>query len=403
MIDGAYLEQPPQGVPPLERINQSLQPILAVNSAIPLIIQLQDYIRNSLPHDLSYISQPSGAMAARADQLLNGFESEEEVEAGFFRLITNLGRTPYLAQLADENIPSGLANGLHKGRYAARVKFVDPNSPYIKVIKRLTDPQYYNSLLDTAVLPANIPKTSFFWKMLIAEGKLPEIVAVLDKALVADRQFTKFQRAILGPPLAFRFMAGNALLTIPWPTGWIVSTAFNVGSLPGVFGLNYLLGNDPILSTIHASEAAFYSPTSMDETQSPGEVRESIINTSVSFNQTRNSILSRFRDVDEREKAEAAFDLIHRMRILGNMDDIQIGKAVTRARYNREAATFPKLKRVVDSLEASLGLNEVGLDKEKIIAAIEARYELSLLTARRQAQELAFQILEEERGGWLSK
>ena len=116
-----------------------------------------------------------------------------------------------------------------------------------------------------------------------------------------------------------------------------------------------------------------------------------------------NDYGERGKHFSEMVKAKKAFDSIRTLRILG-LNDREIGRVVSRARFNGKECTYPKLEKKIMEERKKWGIEDEETFR-KVVGALLARQELELYVQRHHAQRIATEQLEIASGkkGWLKR
>ncbi|MBU1070835.1 hypothetical protein KKG65_00290 [Patescibacteria group bacterium] len=347
----------------------------------PKIEKLKDYAKN-LDEKFEYLNKPVGLTAQQAELLMSKIPKEDR-DAGFDATILSLRKeTNYLDELEEVGISAALLTGLENGKYKAFVLFLAPDSIFTKGMKKKGVMACYFSILDTVVVPQKAPTSEEMWLMLATEGRLPEFVSSLDHELTHDLQWSKGQRAIM---LGLSTSQQVSYFSLLQKYGLLV--ALSVSSAIGILSrrLARKLDNDEMLAEIHAYEASASSPSAMDNPTDKFQIAGHVIH--------EYELKSRII-----EDALRAYDSIHLLRIMG-LKDKKLGELVTRARFDEDTRTFPRLEQALIERKNDWGIiNDE--DFEKVTKALLAQHDMELRFQRHRAQEVATRELRRETGKW---
>ena len=314
-----------------------------------------------LPRHLKLVSDE------RADRILG------EVVA---RLSTE---TTYLHEIGDTKIGEALACGFKGSSFGALVVWMNGDTRPGRLVERLAGGErddLYNPMFDIALILDKKPQSKDILVHMIDDGTLPEGIAALDKALTHDLQISKSQRALLYgaqsivglPVLALRFLG------VPPLVGRTVFAAFQrkVSQVlfPGLF-------NDNALSELHASEASAHSPTA---SASLSDEVEDIVTRVSERKGTKQSPDALLR----------AYAQLHALRLLG-MNDRELGTIVSRAQYNPETESYPKLDAALVERRHTDGLENDALFIQTMSHMHHAR-ELECWLLQQEARAIAIEV-----------
>lgn len=351
-----------------------------VDSDNPKIKKLKEY-KEGIEEKFNYLKKPVGLTPQQADLLMSRIPPEDR-DAGFDAAILRLRRdTKYLDELEDVGISTALVNGLEKGKYGAYTLFLNPDNFFAKILKNGSASGCYLPILDTVIIPKNPPTSEEMWLRLATEGHLPDFVNTLDHELTHDQQYTKLQRSayltISSIPTATFFAS------LPHLGGW-KSVALQQLLIATSRIATNRIKNDTMLSEIHSFNSSGNSPTSQNS--------RTINARDVAFH-----IVDNYR-IKNRDYIDAinAYNDIHTLRIMG-VNDAEIGKVVSGAKYDEKTQSFPKLvKRIMQEKERWGVTSDDTFNIVRI--ALISQHELELQYQRHQAEEIAARELQREAG-----
>lgn len=345
--------------------------------------RIKEFAQTKAPHIYEKLAKPSEIDPEKVATQVATL-SPKQVEHGFKRTVNLLLITDYFNDIEDEHLASGLLRKIDNGHYKSRLNMIKPGGWLDFLFTSVSGKEGYNPWVNMAFIVGDVPSYQDLWKSIINTGKLPPVMARIDKALVADHGYTRKQQALHFTPYVIRWAVKGSLdaLVGPWAG---IPFSFLSGK-PAIDIGEWLFRNDPRLTIVHGDEAVFYSPTFFDE--------------SVTATEFAGMIADQFDQADQ-EKVKAAFYEIHKLRVLGtengsdtqNMNDIKIGRLVSRSRYKKETKSYSHLNTEVARLEETWGINSGAIPKHEILAAAEACFELRLVAAREQARKVALKVL----------
>lgn len=353
-----------------------------VDSDSSKIKELKEY-EKEIKKKFGYLKKPVGLTPQQADLLMSRIPPEDR-DAGFDATILKLKRdTEYLNELEDVGISTALVDGLENGKYGAYTLFINPDNFFSKILKKGRVSGSYLPIFDTIIIPKNPPTSEEMWLKLASEGKLPDVVSTLDHELTHDKQWNKSQRAAI--LTISSIPTASYLASLPHLGVW-KSLAIQEFLIAASRISTNILKNDKMLSEVHAYNSSGNSPTSQNSR---------IINArDVAFHIIDNYGINNRDYID----AMNAYDDIHTLRIMG-VDDVEIGKIVSGAKYDKKTESYPKLdKRIMQEKEKWGIVND---DKFRLVRiALIAQHELELRYQRHQAEEIAAKELQRETGKW---
>jgi len=365
-----------------ENIRSSFSELEEIVSENPNIKALKEYGKG-IEEKFAFLKKPVGLTPQQADLLMSRIPKEDR-DSGFDAVILKLQRdTDYLEELEDVGISSALVDGLENGKYGAYTIFLNPDNFFSRMLKKRNIGGGYLPLLDTIIIPEKPPTSEEMWLKLATEGQLPNFINSLDHELTHDKQWKSSQRAAIltlsGLPLG-TYMATYSHLGF-WSRLGIQEMALVVSRLA-----TKRLRNDTLLSETQAYEAAGSSPTYHDpEMDEAKEVATHIID---AYGLKGRNYLD----------ALIAYEKIHLLRIMG-VDDNEIGKIVSGARFDSKNRTYPKLDKRVDDERDKWGVAN-DWDFHDVGRALIAQHELELRFQRHLAEQIAARELQRETGKW---
>ena len=95
--------------------------------------------------------------------------------------------------------------------------------------------------------------------------------------------------------------------------------------------------------------------------------------------------------------AAKAYDLVHGLRLVG-LNDTEIGNLVSRAKWDKERQTFPRIEERLDLEMEAMGCHSFG-DRRAAMQALHTRFELEIARQRRLACQIAREELEQTAHG----
>ncbi len=319
-------------------------------------------------------------------ELYLGRIPKEDLKPEFEGMILRLGEeTGYLDELKDIGISADCLSNLENGRYGAWVSFLAPDSLLRKLVLREGVTGEYLPVFDVAIIGNKPPELKNMWLDLVDQGFLSDVISTLDHELTHDRQFTRAQRTMILAPEIVRIVGYpviRANLGMWSALGY--STAITL--LEGRFLKELGLGNDTILSEVHAYEAAASNPASVSEKL---DNRHGIVEF-ISRNYVKDCSRAQFLIVHK------AFGLVRTLRLLG-LDDSEIGRLVSCAKYDEGSNTYPKLEKKLKSELAGWGV-ESEYEQSILVNALLSRQELELRVQRYYAQRIATEELKRASG-----
>lgn len=351
-----------------------------IDQTSPRVRELIEYKQN-LGEKFSLLREPVGLSRGIAESYMSRIPSGD-LKPEFEEMILEVRRrTDYLEELEDVGIAAALASGFEDGKYGAWVRFFAPNALISRAMFKHNLAGVYLPTLDVAFFPNKLPTTEDMWLSLVDEGKLPREVLNLEHELTHDQQYTRGQRAMLILPEVGRVGGYYAIVSKygVWTAIAFSFTAYNINKR-----LRERMKNDEVLAEIHAFEATASNPVYLEESlDEKGEIIDFVL---------RNYA----EDVDQFEAASKAFDLVRSLRLLG-LDDCEVGKLVSRARYDEDQRTYPKLEKRLETEKDNCGF-ERSRDFRLFLDALLSRQELELRVQRHSAQKIATEQLERAAG-----
>ncbi|RMG43438.1 MAG: hypothetical protein D6719_03805 [Candidatus Dadabacteria bacterium] len=341
----------------------------------PLIQSLKEYgksVEDYFDQIDDYQFQPAHEVEAMLSRLSPG-----ELKAGFSKMIARLRKeSDALKELEDVGVAEALEVGLKNGKFGAKVIFTSPDSKLASIAPHAA--AFYYGPLDIIVVKGDIPTRENMWRTLVTQGGLPKEIAVLDHELTHDRQWLKGQRLAISAVRAGHFGFTFGLAATGGPLKGIFA---GCGTLPLTMALERQQFNDKILSETHAFEASASSPVMLEEQLD--EMPEIVTNVAAGY--------SRARPIDFIKSLEA-FKLTRTLRLFG-LDDKEIGKLVSKARWDSDKGTYPKLEKRLAEERKKHGL-ENNQDFITVRNALLARQAVERARQRMLASQIAYEELD---------
>ncbi len=367
-------------------IRDGFRDIDEVDSGSQEIKKLVAY-RDNLNQFFELINRPVGLSTGIAESYLSRIPSKD-LKPEFDHLILRLrGETEYLEELEDVGIAAALLAGLENGRYDSWVRFFAPDSLVAKVMGKKSIGGVYLPLLDLAAFPFKSPTVEEMWASMADEGELPKLIFNLDHELTHDKQYSKMQKAMLYLPGLSRAVGYQTILS---RYGLVPALSFMASTYHLVKKIRSNFTNDKILGEIHAFEATASNPGFGDKSL---DERDEIARFVVDYYSENDSDFL---------LANKAFNLIRGLRVMG-LDDREIGKLVSLARFSRDEQTYPKLDKRLKSEQERWGIKN-DRDFYRVRRALLSRQELELQVQRHHARRISAEQLKiaSGKGGWVN-
>ena len=335
----------------------------------PLAKELRAYPEQA-NEKLQFLQQPVGLSPALARQYLGRVASlgPEELEG---RLLATLGRirreTHYLDDLDASDTWSLLLKEWAGKRLHLPIVVYPHRNPLIpRRLCKEYNAGYFPSF-GIIVMCHDLPSAREAWQALVTQGVFPRPLASLHHEITHHLQYSPSQHLINN---ALLISSGPLIFSYNHNPTIRLATILATSSLT-VLSLTFS-ENDLILGETQAWSATANSPSSLHN--SGGEVI--------------NTVVTLYPDGPATNlKALRAYRLIQALRLLG-VSDRNIGRLVQKAKWSRQAETYPHLQREVEQRFATLGIKGEG-EQEIVLAALRVRHALELLVNRHQAQEIA--------------
>lgn len=292
-----------------------------------------------LEQRLTALETPAGLSPALTlhylDQIPTG-----NLEPTFQNLIRRLNHeTDYFAELDEVGIPAALAvGGLENGRFAARVKFLPPESARAVRLRSKDILALYRPPLNVAVVPNQPPSPVEMWFTLASSGILPNTISSLDHELTHETQVSETQRRLYQTGIIGTFGGAAGSIVPVFPLGIMIgSMGATIAGTTILKVANSL--NDPTAIEVHAYDAKFSNRVYARE--------EETDRNRTGYGLARH-LISSYPDIDDILRVQRAYRDLRLLRHLIGPDDRVIGRIVAGASYDPDSKSFPKFRREID-------------------------------------------------------